>query len=197
MKKDIEQFIAENRAAFDDEPVPSSLWEKVNDRLDNGGVIRPINKNLRPAEKDNSKNNWNNNSRNPRGQWIKIAATLLLAVTLGTTIYYYGKEQGYQDYERINPELAESRAIYDDLVQQRKDSIRVFASQDLRLEAEFVDALSFMELNYEQLKAELQHSPNQERTLRAMILNLQAQAEVLNQQLYILSKLNETKNETL
>lgn len=130
--------------------------------------------------------------QNKQAQWMNtedLADSQMLSL--------YQEDAGYQDYERINPELAESRAIYDDLVQQRKDSIRVFASQDLRLEAEFVDALSFMELNYEQLKAELQHSPNQERTLRAMILNLQAQAEVLNQQLYILSKLNETKNETL
>jgi hypothetical protein len=190
MKKDIEQFVAEHRAEFDDVTVPASLWENVNARLEEGAIIKPLNpQTLGNKNLTRKTHSWL--------AWMKVAAMVFVACTLGTIIYFYGKSQGYEDYERINPELAASQAVYDELVQQRKDSVRVFANQNLNLEAEFVDALAYMEANYEQLKSELHNSPNQELTLRAMILNLQAQAEVLNQQLYILSKLKSNENETL
>lgn len=190
MKKDLEQFVAEHRAEFDDVSVPASLWENVHARLEEGAIIKPLNpQTTGNKELTRKTHSWL--------AWMKLAAMVFVAFTLGTIIYFYGKSQGYEDYERINPELAASKAVYDELVQQRKDSVRVFASQNLNLEAEFVDALTYMEANYEQLKTELQNSPNQELTLRAMILNLQAQAEVLNQQLYILSKLKSNENETL
>lgn len=178
MKKDLDKFIAANRAEFDDQPLPDALWDKVVAGLE-AHEPRQQRKGL------------------PRNQWFRIAATLLLSGALGILIYFYGKQQGYEDYVRINPDLAASRAGYQQLVEQRKDSVMVFASQNPGLETEFEDALTYMESNYEALRKELESSPNQERTLRAMILNLQAQAEVLNQQLIILSKLNNQQNEKL
>ena len=58
-----------------------------------------------------------------------------------------------------------------------------------------------MEANYEMLKQEFANSPNKELTLEAMIRNLQAQIEVLSQQMDILNYINKnekpTKNEQI
>lgn len=174
MEKDLEKFIAAQRAEFDDQPVPESLWE---------GVLAGL------EARESGSGGWKG--------WLKIAAGLLLAGSIGLSIYFYGRQQGFEDYARINPELAASRAGYQQLVAQRKDSVLIFVHRNPGLGSEFADALSYMESNYETLKRELGHSPNQERTLAAMILNLQAQAEVLNQQLIILSKLTNEQNEKL
>lgn len=202
MKKDKEDkglahFITAHRAEFDDQELPDKVWQGVLAGLEkqsNDSHSATANADAASPETQNA------NTRNHRllgQQWFKIAATLFIASLFGITIYFYGKQQGYADYARINPELAASRADYQQLVQQRKDSVMAFVRNDLGLETEFEDALTYMEANYETLKKELASSPNQERTLRAMILNLQAQAEVLNQQLLILSKLNYTQNEKL
>lgn len=201
MKKDIDDkglahFITAHRAEFDDQELPDKLWQGVLTGLEkqsNDSHSATANVDAANPETQNA----STRNRLPRQQWFKIAATLFIASLFGITIYFYGKQQGYADYARINPELAASRADYQQLVQQRKDSVMAFVRNDLGLETEFEDALTYMEANYETLKKELASSPNQERTLQAMILNLQAQAEVLNQQLLILSKLNYTQNEKL
>lgn len=207
MKKNLEDkglahFITTHRAEFDEQELPDKVWQGVLAGLEKQG-----NDSQTAAQKASTANPESLNPHNTqkatshnrilRQQWFKIAATLFIAALFGITIYFYGKQQGYADYARINPELAASRADYQQLVQQRKDSVMVFVRNDLGLETEFEEALTYMESNYETLKKELVSSPNQERTLRAMIQNLQAQAEVLNQQLLILSKLNYTQNEKL
>ena len=52
-----------------------------------------------------------------------------------------------------------------------------------------------MDSTYKHLNAELPASPNQEAVLLAMIRNLQAQTEVLNQQLNILEHYNQMKKD--
>ena len=52
-----------------------------------------------------------------------------------------------------------------------------------------------MEASYKKLKHDLATSPNQERVLRAMIRNLQIQAEVLNQQLEVIEQFKNSKSE--
>jgi len=208
MKKDLENFIAAHREEFDDQQVPESLWNGVLDGLEKQESEKQESKKQEPEKQESEtqevERNGQKNQKDPLvqkrldgSQWFKIAATLLVAGVLGITIYFYGKQQGYEDYARINPELAAARADYQQLVQLRKDSVMVFANLNLGLESEFEEALAYMESNYLTLKKELESSPNQERTLVAMIMNLQAQAEVLNQQLIILSKLNNPPNEKL
>lgn len=203
MKKNLKNFIAAHREEFDDQQIPDSLWHGVLDELEKQELERDELEKQGEEKQELEKAGREKQKALPaknglgRSQWFKIAATLLVAGILGVTIYFYGKQQGYEDYAQINPELAAARADYQQLVKLRKDSVMVFANQNLGLESEFEEALAYMESNYLALKKELESSPNQERTLVAMIMNLQAQAEVLNQQLSILSKLNNPPNEKL
>ena len=52
-----------------------------------------------------------------------------------------------------------------------------------------------MDESYQRLKRDLPGSPNQEETVKAMIRNLQIQAEVLNQQLNVIKQINDSKKQ--
>ena len=52
-----------------------------------------------------------------------------------------------------------------------------------------------MDESYQRLKNDLPGSPNQEETVKAMIRNLQIQADVLSRQLNVIKQINESKKE--
>lgn len=190
MEKRLKDFINDNKEQFDDQQIPWGLWSNISEALDKNsqhqdGEERAETVPVRTLKK-----------AIPR-RLLKIAASIALLIIAGTSIYFYGKKQGYEDYARINPELAATQGSYQVMVNQKKDSVAFFSSRNPDLEAEFVETLTQMEKNYEALKAELPSSPNQERILEAMILNLQAQTAVLNQQMIILHKLTSHRNETI
>lgn len=191
MEKRLKDFIDTNRDQFDDQQVPWGLWSNIAEALDKDLQDQASAEGSDPTPIRSLKRTV------PRG-FLKIAASMIFLALAGTGIYFYGKQQGYEDYARINPELAATQGSYQVLVNQKKDSVAsFFSTRNPDVEAEFLETLIQMEKNYETLKAELPGSPNKERILEAMILNLQAQSAVLNQQMIILNKLTSPRNETL
>ncbi len=179
MKAHLKTFISTNRTAFDDATPPTDLWLRISDELDRGTTpTRRI-----PATPKSS-----------IGHVLKIAVVTFLVGTAGLAIYFYGKQQAYEDYGRVSPALAAEQQAYIQLVTQKKDSITYMATANPALLNEFTDALHQMEANYELLKQEFAKSPNKELTLEAMIRNLQAQIDVLSRQLQILHYIREPKN---
>ncbi|MGV3761786.1 hypothetical protein [Parapedobacter sp.] len=181
MKKDLKSFIHENREAFDDATPPLHLWQGIAGALDE--------RDLR-----------NTKVRGGKGAWIthvlKVAALTFLVGTIGMLIYFYGKREAYLDYSRVNPDLAAEQAVYARLVMQKKDSIAYIATSNPALYGEFSKAIDQMESNYDMLKQEFAKSPNRELTLEAMIRNLQAQIDILSQQLDVLNYINDSKKQT-
>src|SRR5690606_20091130 len=100
---------------------------------------------------------------------LKIAAVTLLIGSAGIVVYFYGKKTAYDEYYRINPQLATEQQAYSQLILQKKDSVAVIATGNPLLYNEFSAALSHIEQNYETLKREFENSPNKERILEAMI----------------------------
>ncbi len=180
MKKDLKTFIAENRAAFDQANPPHDLWQQIADDLQ--GQASPV------AQSTVRKL--------PIIRVLKVAAVTFLIGTMGIVVYFYGKKNAYEDYSRVNPSLAAEQQTYTQLVTQKKDSIAYIAANNPSLYSEFSKTLMQMEANYEILKQEFAQSPNQELTLEAMIRNLQAQIDVLSQQMEILKRINHTTNQT-
>lgn len=181
MKKDLKTFIAENREAFDQENPPRELWQRIAHELDR--------QEPQQHEKSTVRKMW-------LLQVLKVAAITFLIGTTGIVIYFYGKKHAYDDYSQISPGLAAEQQVYVQLVTQKKDSIAYIASSNPTLYSEFSDVLHQMETNYEMLKREFEKSPNKELTLEAMIRNLQAQIEVLSQQMEVLKYINQTESQT-
>lgn len=181
MKKDLKSFIQENREAFDDATPSLHLWQGIASGLDELDRQR--------TDIPSSRTTW-------FAQVLKVAAVTFLVGTVGMLIYFYGKREAYLDYSRVNPDLAAEQQVYAQLVTQKKDSIAYIATSNPALYGEFSKVIDQMESNYEMLKQEFAKSPNRELTLEAMIRNLQAQIDILSQQLDILNYLNSAKNET-
>lgn len=181
MKKDLKAFIWENRTKFDHANPPSELWQRIAGELDQ--LNQPHD------EMAVVRKTW-------LSRVLKVAAVTFLIGTAGLLVYFYGKRDAYADYSRINPDLAAEQQVYARLVTQKKDSIAFIATSNPALYGEFSKVLDQMEVNYEMLKQEFAKSPNKELTLGAMIRNLQAQIEVLSQQMEVLNYINGTKNQT-
>lgn len=166
MEKNLQSFIRENRHAFDQANPPEDLWNRIEGALD--GQQPQTSTTVRPL---------------PFARMARIAATVLVLAVAGALVFTYGRRQGYEDYHRINPQLAAEQRTYADLVTQKKDSIAFISASNPALYSEFLTVLEQMDENYRSLKQELPGSPNQEMTLEAMIRNLKIQIEVLEQQL--------------
>ncbi len=166
MDKNLKTFIRDNRAAFDAANPPDGLWERIEASLDG----------QQPEKK-------NNVGRISIARITQLAAAVLVLAVAGALVFTYGRKQGYEDYHRINPQLAVEQQTYADLVTQKKDSIAFIAATNPTLYGEFSSVLEQMEASYLSLKQELPDSPNQQMTLEAMIHNLKIQIEVLGQQL--------------
>ncbi len=180
MKKNLKSFIHENRDAFDHATPPLHLWE---------GIVGGLDERDQQRTSIRGKTAW-------FAHVLKAAAVTFLVGMVGILIYFYGKREAYLDYSRVNPNLAAEQEIYAQLVTQKKDSIAYIATSNPALYGEFSKVIDQMESNYNVLKQEFAKSPNRELTLEAMIRNLQAQIDILSQQLDILNDINRSKNET-
>src|SRR5690554_848353 len=106
MDKNLKTFIRDNRAAFDAANPPDGLWERIEASLDG----------QQPEKK-------NNVGRISIARITQLAAAVLVLAVAGALVFTYGRKQGYEDYHRINPQLAVEQQTYADLVTQKKDSI--------------------------------------------------------------------------
>src|SRR5690606_24974436 len=156
---------------------PANLWSRITKKLD---------EHEQPATQPTV--------RKMVARVLKIAAVVFLIGFAGIVVYFYGKKTAYDDYYRINPQLATEQQAYSQLILQKKDSVAVIATGNPLLYNEFSTALSHIEHNYETLKQEFENSPNKERILEAMIRNLQAQMNILSQQMEVLRDIEITKS---
>lgn len=169
MHNQFKDWAESRKDELDDRIPPTDLWDKIE------------------AELSTEQKHY------PRSiRWRKIlqlAAVLFLIASAGMWIYQLGREQGHHDYVEINPELARTQEVYRQIIDSRKDSLSQLSGFDPKLSKEFSMSLREMEVSYSKLKAGLAKSPNPEKTLQAMILNLEVQANVLYHQLDVFQKI--------
>jgi hypothetical protein len=184
MSSRLEQFIHDNREAFDgDEPNPL-LWKKLEKQL--------------PAD--------GNNKRIYRMailRWSAVAATTIL-VTLA--VFYFigsrrnndfaGKLSNAQTNEiitAINPAYAKEVYHFTQLIELKQSELKKIEREQPELYKEFIGDITTLDSSYNALKGELPQNPNREQLLEAMIDNLRLQTELLNHQLLIIKKIKQAK----
>lgn len=174
MSKKLEEYIKEHKKAFDMGSPSDQLWSRIEARLDQGSIKKP--------------------SRVPF--WLGIAASLIVIMTV-IFIYTYRSQGAKAELEiaDINPVYAKKELKFASLIEEKKDSLEVFAKKNPELYAQFSTDLNHLGRNYEALKKELKNSPNQKAIVRAMVKNLELQLQVINQQLSIISEVDEYKRE--
>lgn len=183
----LERFIQQNRDSLNQFELPDNLWGKISEELDEDEkperVITIRYSTLR-----------------------RVAAAFLLlmgafgvwhfqsSTTSSSTSETMVAENNIS-LENIAPELAEAENYYTQLIVQKQEEIAQYPLEELGVDDEFKPALNELDSMYTQLKQELYEVPSQEEIINAMVSNLQMRIQILNQQLEILERIQNLKNE--
>jgi hypothetical protein len=186
----LEQFIKDHRREFDGEEPDPKIWNRVNEEMNpkKSGRIFRLN----------------------RIQWSAAAAIVIL---VGGAIFYMNLNKQIETppangtasqsapvqndiIQDINPTYAKEVYHFTQLIELKQNEIRQIEKDDPELYKQFMTDIQRLDSSYTKLKAELPSNPNREQLLEAMIQNLQLQTELLNQQLLIIQKIKQSKNES-
>jgi len=94
-----------------------------------------------------------------------------------------------------NADANEELAHYARLVEIKQNQIKKIKNDEPLLYKQFAGDFNKLDSTFHILKKQLPVNPNREQILEAMIQNLQYQESLLNQQLNIIKKINNTKKE--
>jgi hypothetical protein len=177
----LKDFISDNRHAFDDEQPGEHNWDEITSAV-------PALRNKKALA-----TKWYG--------WTAAAAVLLIAVSV--YLFSPGKKahpgitEGGKtlknDIRTLAPEYAASaEPIYQAIEKQQRELKTLSASQP-ELYDQFIQDLATLDSSYRVLKAQATKSPNREILIKAMMNNLQLQAELLSKQLNVLTEFNNTK----
>ena len=188
----LEQFINDHRREFDGEEPDPRIWKRVNDEI-------------------NSKKKPGRVFKLNRIQWSAAAAIIIL---IGGSILYMNLNNGIKPppvgdgtvqttsptqsdiISDINPTYAKEVYHFTQLIELKQTQLKQMEKDDPVLYKQFVSDINKLDSSYLKLKEELPSNPNREQLLEAMIQNLQLQTDLLNQQLLIIQKIKQSKNES-
>lgn len=193
MSKKIEKFINQNRHLMDAENVPGGIWEKIK---------------LPAAEKKQAKLT----AIKPMYKWAAAAVTGLLVVSSYLLIQNYSHDNNTNTVTAENskkddtlppvviknlaPEYApQAEEIYNSIA-VKQEELKTIASTDPELYKQFAGDLATLDSSYRVLKTQADASPNHDVIIKAMIQNLQLQAELLSRQLMIINQFKNSKKES-
>ena len=179
MSKRLEDIIKNNREAFDDLEPSAELWGRIAAQLPPEHELM--------EQKDVKMFSLR--------FVLKVAASIVVVMGLGFFAYLHLQQHKTVDYAAINPGYAKQQTQYVSMVASKRSELKSLSQNDPEIYKEFSKEIAAMDSTYKRLNAELPASPNQEAVLLAMIRNLQAQTEVLNQQLNILEHYNQMKKD--
>ncbi len=194
MSNKLEQFIRDNREQFDgDEPRPQ-VWSALEKQLatpEKKGKVLAM-KFLR----------------------IGIAAAILVLAGIGVFYLAFDKTgesvpvaQGQSDnknpvpaedkmLEEISPTYAKEVYHFTQLIELKQTELKQIEKDNPELYKQFISDINKLDSSYFALKKELPANPNREQLLEAMIQNLRLQTELLNQQLFIIKQIKQSKSKT-
>lgn len=201
----VERFIVQNREAFDIENAPDSVWNKIQ-------------------LPDSDKNNKRKAALKPLYKW-SIAAAFAGIIFLGSYLIFQKQKPNHinnNNNSTENPVTAniESQKIdsdnnnlpaediksfapkyttkIDEIYQSivlKQNELKNVASANPELYKQFASDLTILDSSYRVLKSQAGSSPNHDVIIKAMIQNLQLQAELLNRQLQIIQQFKNPKKE--
>jgi hypothetical protein len=187
MSKELKKFIDENRREFDDDLPSASAWYQIERSI---GFNKPTKQfSVRAIHK-----------------WAAAAVFFIVAACfyflvlrndnsgsgmVKTETPPVNNGGNTTDISRIAPEYAaEAKKIYLSIENQQQQ-LKAVAGEQPELFTQFSEDLATLDSSYRVLKIQAVQTPNREVIIRAMLQNLQLQAELLSKQLEIL---NEFKN---
>jgi hypothetical protein len=174
MSNKLEGFVKNNKREFEVKGPSDELWERISTALDQKQQKKTIR----------------------RYQWMSMAA--MLVVGLGAFLTYnYQQANRKIDVADVSKSFGRKEVHLASLIEEKKDSLQVRAKDNPELYNKFMSDISKLNADYEELKKQLQTSPNSQTVVLAMMKNLDIQLQVLNEQLMIVNQVNQYKKETI
>ena len=193
MSRKLKDFIDENRRAFDDELPSASAWHQVEKTI---GANKPV-------KQFSARNIY---------KWSAAAAAVFFIIAMG--IYFavirkndtdhntvkketpaFNNGNNNTDIGKIAPEYAaEAKKIYQSIEYQQQQ-LKTMAAMQPELYSQFSQDLAALDSSYRVLKTQAVQTPSREIIIKAMLQNLQLQAELLSKQLLIIHEFNNNKTD--
>ncbi len=187
MSKRLEQFIQENREAFDSEEPRQQLW-----------------KNLRAELEDGDKRN----DKIFHLSFLRWTAAAAIVVMILGMFYYMNQRQNITTIaksdtkaadtedkylDQLNPTYAKEVYHFTQLIELKQNELKQIEKEHPELYNQFVKDIHKLDTSYQALRAQLPANPDPETLLEAMLQNLRLQADLLNQQLVIIKQIKQNK----
>ncbi len=181
--RNLEQFIQNNREAFDNCEAPAGLWDKIDKSL--GKEIR------HNAEPDEIIIKFKKSSISKLKIWA-MAASLTLLIGYVSVFYLNNKSDSTEQIiAQVAPQYGDKMVQYTSLIETKREEIKQIETHDPEMYKEFATEIEKLNLDYQNLQTELSQTPNQEDLVKAMVQNLQVQLDILNRQLKIVERVKE------
>ena len=192
MSRKLKDFIDENRRAFDDDLPSASAWQQIEEKIGASKAARQFT--LRDIYK-----------------WSAAAAVFFIIATGIYFVLIRKKEEinstvktvtpavnsggNNVDISKIAPEYAaEAKKIYQSIEEQQQQ-LKLLAKEQPKLYSQFAQDLAALDSSYRVLKLQAIQAPGHEILIKAMLQNLQLQAELLGKQLLIIHEFNNNKTD--
>jgi hypothetical protein len=190
MKNNFEKFVQKNRRDFDSEVPGDRVWENIEKTI--------------PVKKEAKRFSINDIIK-----WSAAAAFIFAALTSVYFIYIKkyshdkpvvstnppeaGSSVNQYDISSIAPEhAAEVKEIYNSIANSQQE-LKTATSGQPRLYQQFLSDLAVLDSSYRSLRNQALVTPNRDVIIKAMMQNLQLQAELIYRQLMITNELKKQK----
>ena len=189
MSKNLKKFMEENRHSFDDEQPSGRNWDNIAASIP---ALRERRSSLKKIYK-----------------WAAAAAVFLAAIA---SFYFFatkgdpnkmelakeqtpaGRERVY-DINAVDPDYAAKAGPIYRMIERSQEELKTLSAGQPELYDQFTQDLATLDSSYRVLKTQALRSPNREILIKAMMHNLQLQAELLAKQLSIISEYNSPKKQ--
>lgn len=172
MSLEIEDFIKQHKKEFDTDRPSLNMWDRIEKELDQKKPKKSFNIQL----------------------WMSIAASAI--VILAITFFYVSPvKKAKLSIADVSPAYANRQVRFASLIEEKRDSLQIFAEVNPELYKKFNRDLETLNLAYDSLRKQLPASPNQKLIVKAMVRNLEAQLQLVSQQLSIIVEVTEFKKE--
>jgi predicted nuclease with TOPRIM domain len=184
MSSNLEKFVNRNRSEFDTEHPSADVWSKIEKTL-------PLKKEAKVFSlKDIYKFS---------------AAAAVVCIVLTSVYFLYIRQQKNEltartetktnasELNGIAPEyVAEAKQVFN-AIETRQEELKEATADNPELYKQFLDDLQLLDSTYNMLQKQAAHTANKDVIMKAMLQNLQLQAELLYRQLLIT---NDIKKQT-
>jgi predicted nuclease with TOPRIM domain len=184
MSSNLEKFVNRNRSEFDTEHPSADVWSKIEKTL-------PIKKEAKVFSLKDI---------------YKFSAAAAVVCIMLTSVYFlYIRQQKNElasvtetktnasELNGIAPEYAaEAKQVFN-AIETRQEELKEATADNPELYKQFLDDLQLLDSTYNMLQKQAAHTPNKDVIMKAMLQNLQLQAELLYRQLLIT---NDIKKQT-